>query len=101
MPPAVRRPMRDALRVTSGCAAVEVCRRFGSVVRWRRRVGREGACDAGVRAHRAGSPVGTAGERGVPLRAGRPDNINVWHAVSPDKALRANNFTQMQSGAHG
>ncbi|GGR16384.1 hypothetical protein GCM10010497_18380 [Streptomyces cinereoruber] len=44
--------------------------------------------------------VGTAGARGWSLRAGRPDTFNVWHAVSPDKALRANNFTQMQSGGH-
>ncbi|GGT96363.1 hypothetical protein GCM10010272_46530 [Streptomyces lateritius] len=35
-----------------------------------------------------------------PLRAGRPDTINVWHGVSRDKALRANNFTQMQSVGH-
>ncbi|GGY38185.1 hypothetical protein GCM10010363_18690 [Streptomyces omiyaensis] len=40
-------------------------------------------------------------ERGVSLRSGRPDNINVWHRVSRDKALRANNFSQMQNGAHG
>ncbi|BAU87131.1 hypothetical protein SLA_6262 [Streptomyces laurentii] len=63
-------------------------------------VGRAGACDAGVRAHGRHRPWGQPANGGFP-GAGRPDEINVWHAVSPDKALRANNFTQMRSGVHG
>ncbi|GHG31142.1 hypothetical protein GCM10017667_80950 [Streptomyces filamentosus] len=33
-------------------------------------------------------------ERGLSPRSDRPDDFNVWHAVSRDKALRANNFSQ-------
>ncbi|GHG32506.1 hypothetical protein GCM10018791_56850 [Streptomyces zaomyceticus] len=78
---------------------MEVCRRFG---------GWCGGCAGWAR----WVPVTQASGRTITiacgdsrrtrrsLRADRPDNINVWHRVSRDKALRANNFTQMQSAGH-
>ncbi|GAA3082280.1 hypothetical protein GCM10017562_59700 [Streptomyces roseofulvus] len=40
-------------------------------------------------------------EHGLSLCSGRPDTLNVWHAVSRGKALGANNFSQMRKGTHG
>ncbi|CUM37477.1 hypothetical protein BN2537_3919 [Streptomyces venezuelae] len=55
---------------------MEVCRRFGSGGAVARRWWREGACDAGVRAHEP-SACGDSRRTRCSLLAGRPDNINV------------------------
>ncbi len=61
----------------------------------RRRVERRRFVARGVPVTQASGRVrlerltGTAGVRRGGVHAGRPDNINVWHAVSGDKALRA------------
>ncbi|GAA2249074.1 hypothetical protein GCM10010145_15560 [Streptomyces ruber] len=66
----------------------EGCRRFGGGGAAALR-GAEGACDAGVRARSPWGLAGTADVRRGFVHAGRPDNINVWHGVTGDKALRA------------
>ena len=73
------------------------------VVLWQRFVAQKGACDAGVRARLPGCPgLDRGGLRGQPayersLHAGRPDNINVWHAVSSSKARSARSCAQVKS----
>ncbi|GGP58652.1 hypothetical protein GCM10010278_39550 [Streptomyces melanogenes] len=84
-----------------GTAAVEVCRRFG---------GTTGSAAPGGRGRvpvtQASGRARWGSLRGQPayersLHAGRPDNINVWHAVPVGKTPRANNFSQLRNDLHG
>ncbi|GGR24438.1 hypothetical protein GCM10010282_15860 [Streptomyces roseolus] len=79
---------------------MEVCRRFGSGGAVAAPGGARGVPVTQASGRTAVGPWGQP-ERGLSRCSGHPDEINVWHAVSRDKALRANNFSQMRKGAHG
>ncbi|GAA3026755.1 hypothetical protein GCM10010448_05880 [Streptomyces glomeratus] len=96
LPPAKERLEGETLRVYVGVLVRGVAVGSAEVVLWQRFVARR------VPVTQASGRARLGGLRGQPayersLHAGRPDDSNVWHGVSPRKALGARKFPQMKS----